>query len=82
VAAGLAVPVPPAIELELEWEKSAADEQEHGNERDDAYEKERKPAWDEQKQARANEQEKVKENEPGPEWEQAYGKERAWEQEP
>jgi hypothetical protein len=75
VASRLAVPVPATIELELEWEKSAADGPEHGSERDDAYEKERESAWDEQKQARAKEQ--VKENEPGPEGEQAHGKEQA-----
>jgi hypothetical protein len=79
VATRLATLVPPAIEWELEWEKSAADEQEHGNERGDAYEEERESAWNAQLQARSNEQERVKENEPGPERERAHGKERAWE---
>ena len=45
LAARLGVPVPAAIELELEWEKSVADEQEHGNElgpeREQAHGKER-----------------------------------------
>jgi hypothetical protein len=31
----------------LELEKAQANEQEHGNERDDDYENEREPAWDE-----------------------------------
>jgi hypothetical protein len=38
-----------AIELELEWEKSAANGRGHGNERADACEKEWEPesVWDE-----------------------------------
>ena len=80
MAARLAVPVPATRELERE--KSAAEEQEHGNVCDDAYENERESGWAEQKQARANEQDRVKESEAGPERGQARGKEQAWEQGP